>query len=276
MPSGVQSEQQNGANLSMTVDVRAADVRKQLQTMLQSQMFASSPRLSRLLRYIVEQALASRPDRLREAMIGKEVFERSEAFNPRTDSIVRVEARRLRSKLAAYYAGPGRTDNILILIPRREYTPQFVRRTRNQDLGLHNATVLQQVAAASLQTLLIEQDPARACEFQDLLAGFGFPAPVLLHSADKALELVAAGNIHLVLIGGGQTGEAACELLCEAIQGMGGTIVLRIDGGHRQLTEDGSGNGARGGCLSLAELRCILALLQIVPRAYSRVNGAHA
>lgn len=260
----------------MTIDVRAADIRKQLQSMLQSPTFASSPRLSRLLRYTVEQTLAGRKDRLRESVIGREVFERSETFNPRTDSIVRVEARRLRSKLATYYATVGKNDSILIVIPSREYIPHFVKRPSGQTLALHNATALQQVASSSLQTLLIERDHATARELQELLVGFGFPPPLRISSTDRALEIIAAGNIHLVLIGEQQSGPASFDVLRETIHDLSGIIVLRIASANRPLSEEANGNTGRTGCLSFAELRCLLALLQIFPRAYQRVNGAHA
>ena len=46
--------------------------------------------------------------------MGVEVFNKMESFDPRIDSIVRVEARRLRSKLERYYQTEGREDGVII------------------------------------------------------------------------------------------------------------------------------------------------------------------
>ena len=55
-----------------------------------------------------------------------EVFDRPSSFDPRTDTIVRVEARRLRSKLKEYYEGEGRGDSVRIDFPKGSYVPTFV------------------------------------------------------------------------------------------------------------------------------------------------------
>jgi predicted ATPase len=49
------------------------------------------------------------------------VFDRGDSFDPSTDTIVRVQARRLRSKLKAYYEDEGRSDGILIDVPKGQY-----------------------------------------------------------------------------------------------------------------------------------------------------------
>ena len=58
--------------------------------------------------HLVEQALSGRAGELKEYAIGVDVFDRPPSFDPRTDTIVRVQARRLRGKLDAYYARAGR------------------------------------------------------------------------------------------------------------------------------------------------------------------------
>jgi TolB-like protein len=85
--------------------------------------------MSGFLRYVVDRALAGEGDQVKEYVVGVAVFGRTEAYDPRLDSIVRVEARRLRSKLDEYYAGDGRNDSIVIQIPRGSYTPTFEQRT---------------------------------------------------------------------------------------------------------------------------------------------------
>ena len=99
------------------------DVRRQLQRLTSSPVFTSSERLRRFLEFVVERALAGEGERLKEFVIGVEVFDRDADYDPRLDSIVRVEAARLRSKLAEYYAGEGRTDSIVLSLPKGGYAP---------------------------------------------------------------------------------------------------------------------------------------------------------
>ncbi len=103
-------------------------VRAQLERILNSAFFVRSGRISRFLRFAVEQALVGRSDELKESLLGVEVFDREPSYDPRTDPIVRVEARRLRSKLAAYYEREGRHDDIVIEIQSGGYVPRFFRR----------------------------------------------------------------------------------------------------------------------------------------------------
>jgi serine/threonine-protein kinase len=82
----------------------------------------------RFLRLAVERALEGRSDELKEYSIGLEVFDRPASYDPRVDPIVRVEARRLRSKLSAYYKGDGRNDPIVIEFRPGGYAPEFCLR----------------------------------------------------------------------------------------------------------------------------------------------------
>ncbi|HTS49747.1 MAG TPA: hypothetical protein VMH05_17475 [Bryobacteraceae bacterium] len=101
------------------------DVVRELETILASDTFVNSSRLSRFLRYVVEQTLDGRGERLKEYQIGVDVFERSRDYDQRTDPVVRVEARQLRFKLAEYYAGPGVNDELVISLPKGGYTARF-------------------------------------------------------------------------------------------------------------------------------------------------------
>src|SRR4051812_47265706 len=84
--------------------------------------------MCRLLRFCVGEVLAGRGDSLKEYLLGVEVFDRGDAFDPRLDPIVRVEARRLRAKLKTYYEGEGLDDSLLIELPTGCYAPRFVTR----------------------------------------------------------------------------------------------------------------------------------------------------
>jgi hypothetical protein len=92
---------------------------------LASEAFANSKRLRRFLAYVVEKTLAGEVDEVKEYNIALAVFDRDESFDPRMDSIVRVEARRLRHQLAVYYQGEGRFDPVVIELPRGAYVPVF-------------------------------------------------------------------------------------------------------------------------------------------------------
>lgn len=86
---------------------------------------ASSPSLSRLLRFLVEETLAGRGAEISESQLGVQVFHRGEDFNPRNDPIVRVQTHHLRSRLARYYAREGAGDPIVIELRPRTYVPLF-------------------------------------------------------------------------------------------------------------------------------------------------------
>ena len=110
------------------VPVAPDQVRLELDRVLASDTFASAARLSRFLRYVVERTLAGEGDGLKEYAIGVEVFDRDGDYDPRIDSIVRVEAARLRTKLAEYYGGPGAADPVIIQMRKGGYAPDFAER----------------------------------------------------------------------------------------------------------------------------------------------------
>jgi TolB-like protein/Tfp pilus assembly protein PilF len=111
-------------------EISPASVAAQLQRILASTPFAQSERMCRFLRMVVEYSLENRDSELKEYPIGLQVFDRKAAFDPRSDPIVRVEARRLRGKLADYYENEGSGDEILIELPKGAYSVKFSRKGR--------------------------------------------------------------------------------------------------------------------------------------------------
>jgi serine/threonine-protein kinase len=108
--------------------VPAAAVREQLTRVVNSPKFVSSARLCRFLSHIVNRAIDGDLDNLKEFTIAMEVFDRTSDYDPNIDAIVRVEARRLRAKLKAYYEdGPGTADPVLIALRPGSYVPIFRR-----------------------------------------------------------------------------------------------------------------------------------------------------
>jgi adenylate cyclase len=109
--------------------LRAAEVRRQLDRILADSAFSGATRRSRLLRYLVEQALEDHPEALKESVIAAEVFERTPDYDPQIDSVVRVEIGRLRDRLAEYYVKAGPGEPVQIEIPRGGYRPTFAFRS---------------------------------------------------------------------------------------------------------------------------------------------------
>jgi TolB-like protein/tetratricopeptide (TPR) repeat protein len=112
-------------SVTLPEGVTAATVRNQLANILASDSFSLSDRLSRFLRFVVEHVLDGKTEPLKEYVIGVEVFDKDESFDPRVDSIVRVEAARLRTKLKEYYGEEGRSDPVRIELAKRGYVPVF-------------------------------------------------------------------------------------------------------------------------------------------------------
>ncbi|MBA3885467.1 MAG: hypothetical protein H0X67_07005 [Acidobacteria bacterium] len=98
---------------------------QQLERVLASATFRGAERSRALLKFLVEQALAGKADRLKEYTLGAEALGRGESYDPRTDPIVRAEASRLRARLERYYTSEGSSDPVLIELPRGTYVPRF-------------------------------------------------------------------------------------------------------------------------------------------------------
>ncbi len=106
-----------------TADLEAQ--RGELEAVLRSEQFARAPTLAHLLKYLCEKLFAGEARQIKEYSVGVEVFHRGASFDQDADSIVRVEANRLRKRLAAYYAGEGAPHRLHIAIPLGQYVPEF-------------------------------------------------------------------------------------------------------------------------------------------------------
>ena len=122
---------------ALTPCISPEEVRLELQCVLASSVFHRSHNLRRLLQNIVERTLSGRSDEIKEYALGVEVFDRGASFDPRTDTIVRVEARRLRSKLDEYYSSEGAGERLQIAVPKGSYVPEFSVRGHQQSADLH-------------------------------------------------------------------------------------------------------------------------------------------
>lgn len=108
---------------SQSVDLD--EQRAELKSVLESSQFVRAPKLAQLLSYLCEKLFSGQTRQIKEYSIGVEVFGRGDAFDQNTDSIVRVEANRLRKRLAEYYATDGASHRLRITIPVGQYVPEF-------------------------------------------------------------------------------------------------------------------------------------------------------
>ena len=116
------------ARSNRTIPPSVESIQEELDKILASKAFLRSERLSRFLRFTVEQVLKGQGDSLKEYTLGVEVFDRGDSYDPRIDAVVRVEARRVRSKLTEFYQTEGRDDSVLICLPKGSYVPIFQTR----------------------------------------------------------------------------------------------------------------------------------------------------
>lgn len=100
-------------------------VRSELQRIVSSEACRRSPQLLRLLTFLVDESLSGRAERLKEYVIGVEVFARPPSYDPRIDSLVRVEAKRLRTLLNEYYSDEGGHNPVRITLRAGTYRPLF-------------------------------------------------------------------------------------------------------------------------------------------------------
>jgi serine/threonine-protein kinase len=130
-------------------------IRQQLERIVSSATFQQVERLKRFISFIVTEAAAGRGDELKEYVVGVQVFGKEPSFDPRTDPIVRVQARRLRARLSRYYHEEGGQDELVIDLPKGGYAPVFKRRDARA------------VAPPSLSTALASRNTIAVFPFVD-------------------------------------------------------------------------------------------------------------
>jgi hypothetical protein len=116
--------------------IELIEQRAELKAVLESKGFARAPTLANLLSYLCERLFAGEANQIKEYSIGVEVFRRGAEFDQDSDSIVRVEANRLRRRLAEYYQSEGAADRLHITIPVGQYVPRFGRSAGPGEGGL--------------------------------------------------------------------------------------------------------------------------------------------
>jgi len=112
----------------------------QIEKLLASHSLHGSESLCKLLRYLANHSLEHPGTSPKEYQIATEVFGRQQDFDPHVDSMVRVQAGRLRTKLAEYYTSEGAEDPILVEIPKGTYALTFHHRSTPGQKALTGAT----------------------------------------------------------------------------------------------------------------------------------------
>ena len=189
-------------------DLSPEAIQSEVERILASEKFARSKRLRSLLRFTVAQTLQGNADTLKEYVIGTEVLKKPDSYDPRSDSLVRVLASRLRVKLKEYYNDGGSDDPLVIEFPKGKYVPRFQKREHLQTeiekkLRARNAcsqgkflmTRLSEQALAEAADRFeeaIEADPAWPAAHEGLAAVYAFQAVLGFRRAREVWPLARA------------------------------------------------------------------------------------
>jgi len=111
------------------MEVGAPAARAQVERLLASKTFEGSEVHRRLLEYLAEKSLAGEADRLKEYTVGLEAFGKPPSYDPKHDSIVRLQLGRLRQKLAVYYQTEAHQDDVLVSVPKGAFKVVFEPRS---------------------------------------------------------------------------------------------------------------------------------------------------
>jgi hypothetical protein len=101
------------------------ECREQVRRVVLSATFKTASTLQMLLQFLTDKTISGSPDSLKEYTIGVEALGRKDDFDPKLDTIVRVQIHRLRVKLKEYYEAEGSRDPIVIQFPKGRYVPTF-------------------------------------------------------------------------------------------------------------------------------------------------------
>jgi len=119
----------------LPVGLSYSEIWNALDRVRRSQTMRSCHRLIQLLTFVVDATLKGEAGHLKETTIGVFVFGRAPDYDPKADTIVRSQARRLRARLKQYYQSEGSLDPLLIEIPLGRYIPVFSQRGHKTDLA---------------------------------------------------------------------------------------------------------------------------------------------
>ncbi len=143
---------------------------QQISHILSSRSFRSAPLLQKFLQFITAQSSKGRQEELSEYVIATQVFGRPTKFDPASDTIVRTQAYRLRTKLKEYYENEGKSERVIVDVPKGRYVPTFSLR---QDSQTHTDAGPQEPAVPD-RAVSWFQSPSRVILAGALLAVIAF------------------------------------------------------------------------------------------------------
>jgi len=121
--------------MSLTADI----IRTQIDRMVRSKAFEASEVHRHLLQYLAEKSISGESDRLKEYVIGLEAFGKPSTYDPKHDSIVRLQIGRLRQKISDYYQNEATGDPIVVALPKGGFRLEFKESIENT-AGTPNST----------------------------------------------------------------------------------------------------------------------------------------
>lgn len=171
----------------------------EVAAVLQSGIFQRAPLLENFFRYICEQYFEGQAGQIKEYSIAVEALRRPEGFDPKKDSIVRVEAHHLRKRLQDYYEGPGASHAVHIFIPNGQYAPQFVARETAEEFApveLADALSIPETTEAAEATSPSGKRPRWLLIVGALVAGVVLVVTARAILSSKPRGLIPARNEH--------------------------------------------------------------------------------
>src|SRR6185369_1227815 len=107
------------------MEIGSEEIRAQVERLVRSKVFETSEVHRRLLLYLADKTISGEADRLKEYTIGLEAFGKPDSYDPRHDSIVRLQIGRLRQKLTAYYQTEATDHDVRISLPKGAFKLNF-------------------------------------------------------------------------------------------------------------------------------------------------------
>lgn len=142
--------------------------RAELEAVLASTVFGRAPDLSKILRYVCEKRFANQADTIKEYNIAVEALGRGPDFRPEEDSIVRVQAARLRKHLKRYYDTDGAGHPVQIRISPSGYKPEFIHVGRGEGQPAEAAAA--PTPATTMSEMPLAQEAVDTAGVQDVPA----------------------------------------------------------------------------------------------------------
>jgi hypothetical protein len=180
--------------------------REALQRLIASGTFARSPNLEKILVYLCERYFRGEATHVKEFHLATEVLGRPETFDPKKDSIVRVEIHRLRKRLKDHYEKTP-DETVRISLPEKSYAPefQFAGEPVKEILGSEKQELPPPVAAPVVSAISTRSAIAGALLLIIVMATGAWLWPSSSQTASKRSETEKSG----VTPGGSESKETA-------------------------------------------------------------------